>query len=452
MFSELTKTLKSPSSLITDETECAKYSGDATSFVNLPRAVLVAESTDDVVTAIKFCGDQNIAVTPRGAGTGLSGGCVPSTNALVISTERLINLEIRPDDEMAICGPGIITRDLMNAASEFGLTYPPDPASYGESTLGGNVAENAGGLRCKRFGLTKDYVLGLEVVTAKGEILNTGWFNDYKGFALSDILSGSEGTLAVITNIALQLIPQPRKGATILIAFDNPRQAAQTVTDITTGGLIPTILEFLDGDAAACSNSYEKTEGLDSAGSILLIETGGENPDEQTETIRKIAEANSCSYLRVENSDERVEELWKVRRNLSKAVKAISPINISEDVAVPISKFPALVEFVAEMNNRSELRINSFGHAGDGNLHVYFIADKDKPKQEKLIEAGIEALIKRTLELGGTITGEHGIGLAKRNFLAQEFDEATLEAMRSVKSAFDPKNMLNPDKLFPDRI
>ncbi|NOY88269.1 MAG: FAD-binding protein, partial [FCB group bacterium] len=385
----------------------------------------------------------------RGAGTGLSGGCVPVPNGIVLSLERLRKLDIDTKHKIAYIGPGLITKELVDATAEFGLTYPPDPASFEESTIGGNVAENAGGLRCKRFGVTKDYVIGLKAVTIKSKIINTGIYNDSEGFALGDIFTGSEGTLVIIFEIAVRLIPLPSLGNTILVAFDSSKNAAQAVSDINNSGIIPTVMEFLDGDAAACSNQYEKNEGLDNVAAILLMETSDKTKEHQTSIIKKICERNRYSYMRIEHNPQKAQNLWKIRRNLSKAVTEITAIRISEDVAVPNSKFPLLVEFVENMNHTSSLRINSFGHAGDGNLHVNFLSTDSNEKDYKLIEKNIEKLLNKAIELGGTLTGEHGIGLAKREFLPLEFGPTTISYMKKIKDIFDPLNLMNPDKIFP---
>ena len=431
--------------MITDLQNQDDYCHDASLFKAQPSAILKASSTDDIVTAVRFCHERQIPITPRGAGTGLSGGCVAAPNALVLSTADLKQLQIDRPRRMAFCGPGVITKDLEEAAAACGLSYPPDPASWLESTIGGNVAEGAGGLRCKKFGVTKDYVLGLKAVLADGSLLKTGYFNSDAGFNLGDVLIASEGTLAIIAEIALRLADPIVRGATILVAFDRPVDAAQTVADITSAGIIPTVLEFLDGDAAACSNAYEKNEGLEDVAAILLLETGNED---QAEKILGICRKNRASFLRRETDPEKCETLWKVRRNLSKAVKASAAFRISEDVAVPNSRFPELVDWVsAEDKRRAPLRLNSFGHAGDGNLHVNFLAKDDTAQTLALVEDGIEALMRKTIELGGTVTGEHGIGLAKKKYLSWEFDPPTLELMRTVKSVFDPDGVLNPDKL-----
>jgi len=448
-FERLREQLRTPDSLITELASLTDYHHDATTYSAQPTALLFAESEDDVVAAVRFCADDNIPITARGAGTGLSGGCVVSPGGLLLSTERLRQLDLIPERRMAICEPGVITKELVDAAAAYNLTYPPDPASYEESTLGGNVAENAGGLRCKRFGVTKDYVMGLEAILPEGSLLKTGYFNQGAGFSLGDILIGSEGTLAIVTRLALRLIECPSRGETILVGFDRPEDSARTVTEINTAGIIPTVMEFLDGDAAACSNEYEKSDDFDVVAALLLIETTDINPREQARRIEAICRTNHCSFLRNEPDPDRADKLWQVRRNLSNAVKAAADLRISEDVAVPNSQFPTLVGFVAEMNHQSRLRINSYGHAGDGNLHVNFMAPSDSDDDRAEIDRWVAILMHKTIELGGTLTGEHGIGLAKRDYLDLEFDAPTLGIMRTVKSTFDPRFTLNPDKLLP---
>ncbi|UCD63954.1 MAG: FAD-binding protein [Candidatus Zixiibacteriota bacterium] len=446
---ELSARLSRPELLVTDFSDYEAYLHDATNDRGKPGALVFAETEGDVAAAVDFCRAHSLALVPRGAGTGLSGGCVPAEGSLVLSTERMRRLTIDRESRTALCGPGVITKELLDKAAEFGLTYPPDPASYDESTLGGNVAENAGGLRCLRFGVTRDYVIGLRGVTVSGERMATGVLSKSKGFNLGDVLIGSEGTLLIITEIAVRLIPTPRVGDTILAAFGDPVDAARTVRDITRSGMVPTVLEYLDGDAAECSNKYEKTEGVERAAAILLVETPAENRQALTAAVRSFCRKNSCSHLRVESDENRVEQLWRIRRNLSNAVKEMATVRVSEDVAVPISKFPVLIDFVAEMNRTSPLRINAFGHAGDGNLHVNFLSMTGEDKDYQIMEQDIARLLKRTVELGGTLSGEHGVGLAKRRYLPLEFDGPTLDGMKRIKFIFDPQNLLNPGKIFP---
>ncbi len=445
---ELSALLKNKSAILTDLSTLGKYLKDATEITGECEALVMAESEDDVVNTINFARKNNLSIVPRGAGTGLSGGCVPNQGSIVLSTEKINHLRIDTEKKTAVVGPGVITKQLQEEAAKFKLAYPPDPASLAESTIGGNVAEGAGGLRCKRFGVTKDYVLGIRGVSSAGEIIQTGCYNDDKGFAFTDIFNASEGTLVVITEITLRLTDIVPGGDTFLVAFESPKDAAQTVSDITGAGIIPNVMEFLDGDAAECSNKYEKTEGLDKVAAILLIESTKEGGDMQIEQIKHFCKKNHSSFFRHESDPQQVEKLWKIRRNLSKASKQMSKIRISEDVAVPISKFPDLVEYVSYMNETSKLRINSFGHAGDGNLHVNILSDDESKAGRELIEHEIERLLRKTVELGGTLTGEHGIGLAKRRYLGLEFDTPTINYMKKLKEVFDPVNLFNPGKIF----
>lgn len=447
-FKELAASLKNKSSLLAEFSSVPNYLKDATEITGVSEALVMAECEEDVIKTVNFAQKNNLSIVPRGSGTGLSGGCVPNKGSIVLSTEKINHLKINSDKKLAIAGPGVITKKLQDEAAKAGLYYPPDPASYAESTIGGNVAEGAGGLRCKRFGVTKDYVLGIRGVTANAEIIQVGYYNNDEGLALIDLFNGSEGTLVVITEIALRLIEQVPKGDTFLVAFETTKDAAQTVSDIVNAGIIPNVMEFLDGDAAECSNQYEKTEGLDKVAAILLIESAKEGGQKQVDQIKLFCKKNDCSFIRHESDPAKAEKLWKVRRNLSKAVKQISKIRISEDVAVPISKFPELVDYVAHMNETSEIRMNSFGHAGDGNLHVNFITDDDSQLGKEKIEREIERLLKKTVELGGTLTGEHGIGLAKRKYLGLEFDLSTIAYMRKLKDVFDSTQFLNPGKIF----
>ncbi len=447
-LNELSSILKNKSAVLTDLSSLGKYLKDATEMSGECEALVMAEVEDDIVNTINFARKNNLSIVPRGAGTGLSGGCVPNKGSMVLSTEKINYLKIDAEKKTAIVGPGVITKNLQIEAAKFNLAYPPDPASYAECTIGGNVAEGAGGLRCKRFGVTKDYVLGIRGVTAVGEIIRTGCYNNNYGFDLTDIFNASEGTLVAITEITLRLIDIVPGGDTCLAAFATPKDAAQTVSDITGAGIIPNVMEFLDGDAAECSNKYEKTEGLDKVAAILLIESAREGGQEQVTAIKNFCQHNHCSFFRHESDPQKAERLWKIRRNLSKACKQMSKIRVSEDVAVPISKFPDLIEYVSYMNETSPLRINSFGHAGDGNLHVNFLSNDDTKAGRELIEHEIERLLRKTVELGGTLTGEHGIGLAKRQYLGLEFDRLTIDYMHKLKEIFDPANLLNPGKIF----
>jgi glycolate oxidase len=424
------------------------YARDASEIKVKPTAIFFAENEAEVVQIINECRANDAPIIFRGAGTGYTGGAVPTPGALILSLERLKKLEVNPETKVAVCGPGVITAELMQAAEKCGLFYPPDPASYDESTLGGNVAECAGGLHCKKYGVTKDYVIGLRAVTAGGEILETGIYAESELFDLSWILIGSEGILAAVTEIAVRLIDRPDFGPTILAVFNSPEDAARAVAEITRRGIVPSVMEYMDGDAIECSNKYEKTIDIEYAEAILLFETAGIRCQAEAENITKICRENRSIFLRREENNASAERLWKIRRNLSKAVKESARFKIAEDVCVPPSRLPELVHFVKELNAELPVRVNSYGHAGDGNLHVNFLLNDDKYFRDGSVALWTERLFKKTLSLDGTLTGEHGIGLTKKDYLHLEFDEPTLSSMRAMKSLFDPVDTFNPGKMF----
>ena len=444
-LAELSDRLSPAAKVITDLSHYENYCHDATIETGNPSALIFAHEENDISQIVNFCNIHNIPLVPRGAGTGLSGGAVPQDGAIVLSLEQMAQLRFDTVQKIAYAQTGVITKTILDEAAKLNLFYPPDPASYDESTIGGNVAENAGGLKCVKYGVTKDYVLGIRGITTNGKILETGIYNQNTGFDFTELFIGSEGTLIIITEIALKLIDMPKAGETILTAYDNPKNAAQTVSDIRMAGITPIVMEFLDGDAAACSNNYERNDSLDNVAAILLIES--ESVDSQK--IETICQNNNCSYIKREVDADKADLLWKVRRNLSKAVTEMSTVRISEDVAVPISKFPLLVDFVAKLNKKSKLRINSFGHAGDGNLHVNFMGQDGSDKELREMEIEIEHLLHKAIELGGTLSGEHGIGLAKKKYLHLEFDNNCLDYMKRIKSVFDESAILNPNKIFP---
>jgi len=436
------------SRLILDTENYPDYSRDASEIKFIPAAIIFPENENEVVRIVRCCRSESIPMIFRGAGTGYTGGAVPSENALVVSLEKMKRLDIDPHKRRAFCGPGVITIDLMKKAMERNLFYPPDPASYDESTLGGNVAENAGGLHCKKYGVTKDYIIGLRAVTIDGDILSTGIYNENELFDITFLLIGSEGLLAAVTEIAVRLIELPEFGPTILAAFHNSEHAADSVAEITRSGIVPSVMEYMDDDAINCSMEYEESIDLQSAAALLLLETAGQNYRRDAEGIVEILRKNRAFLIKEETDRKKADRLWMIRRNLSKAVKASVKYKISEDVAVPPSRLAELVNFVAGLRDEYPLRINSYGHAGDGNLHVNFLTNEDSYVKEGMINKGIERLFKKTLELNGTITGEHGIGLTKKKYLPMEFDSPTLSAMKSVKSIFDPFGLFNPGKMF----
>ena len=424
------------------------YLRDASEISEKPIGIFFADSEKDVIDVSAVCRRNKIPLVFRGAGTGYTGGAVPVAKGLVLSLENLKKLEIDPERKLAFCGPGILTIELMKAAEKHSLFYPPDPASYEESTLGGNVAECAGGLHCKKYGVTKDYVVGLRAITIMGEILECGIYAENEVLNLSAVLISSEGLLAAVTEIAVRLINQEQQGPTLLAAFGKSEDAARAVSEITRRGIVPSVMEYMDSDSVACSMEYEKILDISGTEAVLLMETSGENRQIEAEQIEKICREQRAFHFEKEQLPKKSEKLWKIRRNISKGVKESATHKISEDVCVPPSRLPELVSFVGWLNDEYPLRINSYGHAGDGNLHVNFLAQSGDKKEMELINEAGRRLFVKSLELGGTLSGEHGIGLTKKDVLSLEFDNPTLNAMKMIKQLFDPENLLNPGKMF----
>ena len=437
-------------------------SKDATEIISLPLAAVTVSSVEQIPGLIELARKHDVKLVARGAGTGLSGGSLAADDTLVLMLDKLNRIEsIDAKNRVAIIEPGVITQELADAAAAQGLFYPPDPASVEESTLGGNVAECAGGLRCKKYGVTKDYVLGLEGYTSEGELIQTGYFAEDEIYDLTSLLVGSEGTLLLITRIALQLIEPPEARQTFLVSFGRQQDATKVVAQLLAAGVVPAVLEFMDGDAAACSLDYLGKQGLQfdpefraglAAAALLLIELDGAPREIADETLRvnEIVSQNDPLMFRMTGSDDEREVLWMLRRSLSKAVTAAAPLRVSEDVCVPPSRLPALVAILPQLAQDFELRVNSYGHAGDGNLHVNFLYPVDNEEGRALIAQAVLELFKMTVNLDGTIAGEHGIGICKREYLPLEVGPTTMDMLKRVKGCFDPENRLNPGKIFLD--
>jgi glycolate oxidase len=344
----------------------------------------------------------------------------------------------------------VITQTLADAALAQGLFYPPDPASLKECSLGGNVAECAGGLRCKKYGLTKDYVLGLEGYDFDGDLLQTGVFAPEHSYDLTGLLIGSEGTLAIITRIALQLIDPPAARRSFFATFAQQVDAAEVVAAIMASGVIPAVLEFIDGDAIACTLRYLAWDDSITAAAALLVEVDGsaEEVARDATVVAAIIAGRSPLQLEVADTDERRDHLWTLRRSVSRAISAAAQLRVSEDIVVPPSRLPQLVAQLPDLGRRHELRVNSFGHAGDGNLHVNFLSDDTSPAVRARLHAAVVDLFKLTLSFDGTISGEHGIGTTKKDFLPLEVASETIDLFRKVKRSFDPDGLLNPGKIF----
>jgi glycolate oxidase len=439
--------------LFTDAEELVVYSYDATRLESLPWAVARPASAHEVSGILLLANRERFSVVPRGAGTGMSGGSVPASGGLVLSFERMNRiLEIDEQNRMAVVEPGVITGDFQREVEARGLFYPPDPASHQFCTLGGNVAECAGGLRAVKYGVTRDYILGLEVVLPTGEIIETGarTMKSVAGYDLTRLIIGSEGTLGVVTRIIAKLLPLPESNQTLSAFFPDVRSAAQAVSKITSSAIIPRALELIDGGAIRAVENYLKQDISRSSGAMLLAEVDGPLVVTASEiaTLERICrEAGAVMVKRAANKGEQ-DQLWKIRRSISPALYTIKPRKINEDIVVPPSRVPDIIDEVQEIAMRYGLLIVTFGHAGDGNIHVnILIEDEERPNAEKAVKEVFAAVLR----MQGSISGEHGIGLSKANYLPMEVGKHALEAMKKIKRALDPNNILNPGKIFIDK-
>ena len=417
-----------------------------------PAAVVLAASRADVEAVLRYAAEKRVPVTPCGARTGKSGGSIPAPGGIALSLERMDRvLAFEPDDGVIVVEPGVITGRVMELAEEAGLFYPPDPNSWEMCTIGGNVAENAGGPRALKYGVTRDYVLGLEAVLAGGEVIRTGrrTVKGVAGYDLTSLLVGSEGTLAVITEITLRLVPLPREVRTALCVFADAQAAARTVAAVLRAGILPRTLELFDDQAiAACADSgpFRFPAG---AGAAILAETDGDDGEAVMGALVRLGEIaveQGALEVLVAQSAAQRRDLWATRRQVSSALKARFPRKISEDVVVPRSRIPEAIERFKAIGREHGFPVATYGHAGDGNLHtnVLFRDAVEAPA----VEACLSALMRATLELGGTISGEHGVGLAKRAFLPWEQAPGLIALQRRLKAAFDPLGLLNPGKIF----
>ncbi len=450
---ELIKLFKKDQVLLSPEDKTC-YSYDATNKMFLPDAVVLPRSTEDVVKLMKFAHRHKIVVVPRGAGSGYTGGSLPVKGGIVVSFEQMTGiLELNKEKKYAIVEPGVITQEFADYIKPFGLFYPPDPSSMKFSTLGGNLAECAGGLKGRKYGVTKNYVLGVEAVLSDGEIIHTGILNGENGnsYDLQGLLIGSEGTLALITKIALKLLDQPKYEETVLATFNRMEDAAEVVASITASGVIPSVLEFIDGDTLQCVMEYVKLDNIEKAKAVLLIEVDGNDKAELQEELEKILEIcreKKAKSLEIAKTKEDKDKLWKVRRSISPSLLRIAPTKVNEDIAVPTSQLPYMVQEIKELAKKYRVNIYTFGHAGDGNLHVNFMCDSRNREQMERVEKAVDELFRRTLDLGGTLSGEHGIGVTKAKYLEWEVGKEGIELMKKIKSAFDPDQIINPGKMF----
>ena len=440
--------------VLTQAEDLIPYSFDGTAALKQrPEAVVFPRSAAQVVECVRLAVSAGVPIVTRGSGTGLSGGSIPSPGSLVLCLAQMnAILDVDARNLTLRAQPGAITQRIDEAAAKHGLFYPPDPGSMRISTIGGNVAENSGGLRGLKYGVTRDYVMGLEVVLASGEIARFGnqCVKDVAGYSLKDLFIGSEGTLGIITEVLLKLVPRPAARRTMLALYDRIEDAAETVSAIVAAHIIPCTLEFLDKMTTVCVEDYARVGLPTDCEAVLLMETDGHPAvvADEGDRMEALARANGARDVRTAKDEAEALQLASARRNAFSALARQRPTTILEDVTVPRSELAGMVRFIADTAREFDLQIGTFGHMGDGNLHPTFLSDERDGDEMHRVHEALEAIVKRTLAVGGTITGEHGVGLAKKPWLRQQMGDASLELMRQIKRTLDPRGILNPGKIF----
>lgn len=431
---------------------CYSYDGTAI-FKQLPEAVVFPENEEQISKIMKLANDSHFNVVPRGAGTGLSGGSIPVENSIVIVMTKWNKiLEIDNKNLTITVQPGVVTSKLQNEVEKYGLFYPPDPGSLTVCTIGGNVANNAGGLRGLKYGVTKNYVLGTEMILPNGDLLKTGGKNmkDVAGYNLRDFIVGSEGTLGIITKVLLKLIPLPSKSITMLAYFDKILNSGNAVAEIISTHIVPSMMEFLDNTTINCVEDYTKIGLPRNSEAILLIEVDGRGSivQEDAETVTNILKKNNASFIRIATDQKEANLLKTARRSAFSALARKKPTTILEDATVPRSELPVMIEKVTEAAKKFDIIFGNFGHAGDGNLHPTCLTDERDSSEIVKAHKAFDFIFNEAIKLGGTITGEHGTGLSKKQFLEQVAGIPGIEMMKKIKCAIDENNILNPGKIF----
>jgi len=440
--------------VLTGPEDLVAYSFDGTAALRQrPGVVVLAADTGQVGAVLAIARRSRIPVVTRGAGTGLSGGSLPSPDCLVLCLTRMDRvLEVDAANLTLLAEAGAVTQKVAEAAAAAGLFYPPDPGSMKSSTIGGNVAENSGGLRGLKYGVTRNYVMGLEVVLADGRVMWTGnkCVKDVAGYSLKDLFIGSEGTLGVITKVLVRLIPPPAAKRTLVATFARTDQAAQTVSDIIAARIIPCTLEFLDRTTIRCVEAFAKVGLPLDCEALLLMETDGHPAAvaEEAARMEELARSNGATRIRVAGDDAEAIRLAAARRSAFSALARVAPTTILEDVTVPRSALAQMIRFIEGVARRHRLRVGTFGHLGDGNLHPTFLTDERDQVEMKRVEEAFHEIFAEAIRLGGTITGEHGIGVAKKAFLPAFVGEPAMAVMRELRRALDPEGLLNPGKIF----
>ncbi len=431
------------------------YSYDSTVLQHLPEVVVLPRTTEEVAAAVELANRERLAILPRGAGTNLAGGTIPIKGGIVLSLTRMIDiLEIDDVNMVAVVQPGVVTGKLQSAVAKQGLYYPPDPASLKVTTIGGNVGMNAGGPHALKYGVTSDYVMGLEVVLPYGEVIRTGGkaIKNVTGYNLTQLFVGSEGTLGVITEIILRLIPQPETSGSVLAAFADLDEAATLVNRILHAGVTPAVIEIMDQMTIQTVDDYLQSGLPREAAALLLIQVDGVQAavDQELGIVAQLCRDNKATMVDVAKTPEEEESVWKARRSISPSLTRVRPNKLGEDISVPRKAIPEVVRRIQEISSQRNLPIAIFGHISDGNLHPNILFDQTDPEEMERVEAASGDIFEVATSVGGTLSGEHGIGLLKQKYLSLDLPEGTVEVMRTIKKALDPHNIMNPGKIFPE--
>ncbi|MBO8168624.1 MAG: FAD-binding protein [Thermoanaerobacteraceae bacterium] len=439
--------------VIIEQEELAAYAYDATADISkvLPEVVVTPTSTEQVQEVVKIAARHRIPVSTRGSGTNLSGGTVPINKGIVMVMVKMNKiLEIDAENLTATVQPGVIIQDLNDAVAQYGLIYPPDPGTVATATMGGSVAECSGGLRGLKYGVTKHYVMGLEVVLANGKVMRCGGktVKNVTAYDMVKLFVGSEGTLGIITEIIVKLIPAPEARKSALAIFKSIDDAARAITGIISNKVIPATLEIMDNVTIKTVENYARVGLPTDAEAVLLIEVDGipEVVEKEAEVVVRVCKENNGELKIAESAEER-DELWQARRAALPALAQVSPTTVLEDATVPRSKIPDMLKALRDIADKYQLTIGTFGHAGDGNLHPTILTDENNKEEMERVHKAVDEIFDVALKLGGTLSGEHGVGIAKQKYLINEFGEAGVEALKAVKKALDPENILNPGKI-----
>jgi glycolate oxidase len=448
------KKIVSEENIHTDKAHLRAYSYDATREHYEPDAVIFPKDESEISKILKYCNENKIAVVPRGAGSGFTGGALPVNGGIVLALEKYMNKIIKIDMEnmLVTLQPGVINKDLQRAVEEVGLFYPPDPASEEYSTIGGNVSENAGGMRAAKYGLTKDYVMALRAVLPNGDIIRAGkhTIKDVAGYNVAGILIASEGTLAVISEITLKLIPKPRFKKSYMGIFPDVKSAMNAVFKSLAKGANPVAMEFLDALVVKAVKEKIKVELPSDAGALLIGDIDGNVPEEiafQENILRESFFENGAIDFKVAQDEEEQEKLWRARRGASPSITIYGTKKLNEDISVPRSFLPQALEKIYEIGKKYNLTIPCFGHAGDGNIHVNVMVDGSNQEELEKGHKAIKEIFELVVSMGGTLSGEHGIGISKAEFMNIAFSKEEMDLFRRIKKAFDPNGILNPGKM-----